>query len=78
MRIKAYLRTEQVKNIAYEPVLATGHKTRADRRNEKAELVCREARYQLYKHGGIVDNRKLSDLVIDWLKYGRKICYKPL
>ena len=67
---------EQVKNIAYEPVLATGRKSRADRRNEKAEKVCREARYQMFKYGGIADNNKLSDLVLDWLKYGRKICYK--
>ena len=65
-----------VKNITYEPVLATGRKTRADRRNEKAEKVCREARYQLFMHGGIADNNRLSDLVLDWLKYGRKICYK--
>ena len=67
-----------VKNITYEPVLATGRKTRADRRNEKAERVCREARYQMFKYGGIVDNNKLSDLILEWLKYGRKICYKPL
>lgn len=67
---------EQVKNIAYEPLLATGRKTRTDRRNEKAEKVCREARYQLFMHGGIADNKRLSDLVLDWLKYGRKICYK--
>ena len=70
------LAEKQVKNIAYEPVLATGRKTRADRRNEKAEKVCREARYQLFMHGGIADNNRLSDLVLDWLKYGRKICYK--
>jgi hypothetical protein len=57
-------------------VLATGLKTRADRRNEKAERVCREARYQMFKYGGIADNNKLSDLILEWLKYGRKICYK--
>ena len=53
-------------------------KTRADRRNKHAENVCREARFQLAKNGGIVDNNKISDLVIKWLNYGRKICYKPL
>ena len=53
-------------------------KTRADRRNKHAENVCREARYQLAKNGGIVDNNKISDLVIKWLNYGLKICYKPL
>jgi len=51
-------------------------KTRADRRNEKANIVCREARYQMYKHGGILDNNKLSELVLGWLKYGLKDCYK--
>ena len=53
-------------------------KTRADRRNEHAENVCREARFQLARHGGIVDNNKISELVLKWLNYGRKICYKPL
>lgn len=75
--LEAYYKPqEQVKNIAYEPVLATGRKSRADRRNEKAEKVCREARYQMAKFGGIADNDKLCDLVLSWLKYGRKICYK--
>ena len=53
-------------------------KTRADRRNEHAENVCREARFQLARHGGIADNNKISELVLKWLTYGRKICYKPL
>jgi hypothetical protein len=53
-------------------------KTRADRRNKHAENVCREARFQLARHGGIVDNSKISELVLKWLTYGRKICYKPL
>jgi hypothetical protein len=53
-------------------------KTRADRRNKHAENVCREARFQLARHGGIVDNNKISELVLKWLTYGRKICYKPL
>lgn len=65
-----------VKNITYEPVLATGRKSRADIRNERAEKVCREARFQMAKYGGIADNNKLCDLVLSWLKYGRKICYK--
>jgi len=74
--LREYESTEVVKNITYKPVLATGRKTRADRRNKKAEAVCREARYQIVKYGGIADNNKLSDLILEWLKYGRKICYK--
>lgn len=53
-------------------------KTRADRRNDKAELIGRFSREQLVKYGGVVDHNKLSDLVLDWLKYSVKRCYKPL
>tara|TARA_R110000796_G_scaffold248881_1_gene376170 strand:+ start:97 stop:408 length:312 start_codon:yes stop_codon:yes gene_type:complete len=67
---------ELTKQLSLYGVGSSTKKTRADRRNEKANIVCREARYQMYKHGGILDNNKLSDLVIDWLKYGLKDCYK--
>lgn len=56
-------------------VLATGRKTRTNIRSEKADKVCREARWQIATYGGIVDNKKLATLVIEWLKYGLKNKY---
>lgn len=48
-------------------------------RLELAELVCREARYQMAQHGGICDNERLARFIIQWLsvadenKYSRPI-----
>ena len=50
-------------------------KTRQELRNERAERVCREVRYQIATHGGIVDNNRLCDLLLDWMKYSKKNRY---
>ncbi len=44
-------------------------------RAEKADKVCREVRYQIATYGGIADNNKLADLLLDWMKYSKKDRY---
>lgn len=45
------------------------------KRLERAERVCREARYQVAQHGGIADNRRLFDLVLSWMRVADKTKY---
>lgn len=51
-------------------------KTREEKRNERAEKVCREVRYQMAKHGGIADNQKLYDLLDTWMRVAKKNKWK--
>jgi hypothetical protein len=50
-------------------------KTREELRNERAEKVCREVRFQIARYSGIVDNEKLCDLLIKWMKVAKKDKY---
>ncbi len=50
-------------------------KTQEQKRNERAEMVCREARYQMVKFGGIADNNKLIELLITWMRVAKKNKY---
>lgn len=47
-------------------------KTRKQIREERAEAVCREVRYQIAKCGGISDNVTLYNLLIKWMKVANK------
>ncbi len=47
-------------------------KTRDEIRNERAEIVCREVRYQMGKYGGIKDNNTLSDYLLKWMDVAKK------
>ncbi len=51
-------------------------KSREQLRNERAERVCREVRYQIAHYGGIAENNKLCDLLLDWMKYSKKNRYE--
>ena len=42
----------------------------------RAELVCRELRYQLAKVGDGIDLERLSDFVIKWMDVTGKIKYE--
>jgi hypothetical protein len=54
-------------------------KTREQLRNERAEAVCREVRYQIAQYGGIADNNKLWILLDKWMRYSKKNRYeRPL
>ena len=50
-------------------------KTREQKRNERAEKVCREVRYQTANYGGIMDNIKLCKLLDSWMRVARKNKY---
>lgn len=45
------------------------------RRLRLAELVCREARYQIAAGGGIYDQQRLAEFVIAWISRSGKDCY---
>lgn len=45
---------------------------REKKRNEHAEKVCQEVRFQMANHGGIADNDKLFDLMNKWFKVAKK------
>lgn len=49
---------------------------RKEKRRDKAEMVCKEVRHQMAKYGGVVDNKKVCALILDWLKYSVKDSYK--
>lgn len=51
-------------------------KTREEKRNERAEKVCREARFQMANHGGIADNQTLFDLLEKWMHVAKKNKYE--
>lgn len=51
-------------------------KTQKQKRDEKAERVCREVRYQMAKHGGIADNQTLCELLLSWMKVTGKVKYE--
>ena len=50
-------------------------KTRKEIRDDRADKVCREVRYQMAKHGGIADNPKLFALLESWMKVSKKNRY---
>lgn len=50
-------------------------KTRKEIRDERAEKVCQEVRYQMAKHGGIADNQKLFDLMEKWFRVSKNNRY---
>lgn len=41
--------------------------TRKQKREERADAVCREVRYQMSTAGGIADNQKLFALLKKWM-----------
>ena len=50
-------------------------KTQKEKRNERAENVCREVRYQMANNGGISDNNTLFKLLNSWMKVAKKNKY---
>jgi len=50
-------------------------KTRKEKRDERAEKVCREVRYQMATYRGVVDNIVLYNLLKDWMIVSNKNCY---
>lgn len=50
-------------------------KTRKEIRDERAEKVCQEVRYQMAKHGGIADNQKLFNLMEKWFRVSKNNRY---
>lgn len=51
-------------------------KTRSQIRNERAELVCRELRFQIGGKQSDMDLNKVTTLLIGWMKVTGKIKYK--
>lgn len=51
-------------------------KTREQSRNERAEEVCREVRFQMAQGGGIYDNHRLFALLERWMRLGKKNKYE--
>ena len=51
-------------------------KTRKEIRSEKAEIVCRELRYQLSNKGLLFDPNLISEYLIEWIKYAKKNKYE--
>jgi hypothetical protein len=49
---------------------------RMSRRLMYAERVCREARYQMAKAGGIYDNKRLASFLIPWIGRSGKDKYE--
>ena len=56
--------------------MAKKRKTRKERRDERAEKVCQEGRYQMVQYGGIADNKKLYDLLFSWMRVAKKNKYE--
>ncbi len=52
-----------------------GKKSRTTLRNERAELVCRELRYQIGGRAADMDLNKVSTLLINWMKVAKKNKY---
>lgn len=50
--------------------------SRAEKRNQLAENVCREVRYQLATYGKIINNDQLYYDISKWLKVAKKNKYK--
>lgn len=50
-------------------------KTREQQRNERAEKVCREVRFQMAKDGGVFC-QTLFDLLLSWMKVAKKNKYQ--
>lgn len=51
-------------------------KTRKEKRDERAEKVCQEVRWQMAQYGGIADNNKLYDLLVSWMRVAKKNKYQ--
>jgi len=49
--------------------------TQKEKRDLRAEKVCREVRYQIAKHGGIADNQTLFKFLNSWMKVAKKNKY---
>jgi hypothetical protein len=47
-------------------------KTRQQKRNEIAELVCRELRYQLARPDSFQDFKQLMELLLKWMKVAKQ------
>ena len=50
-------------------------KTQEQKRNERAEIVCREIRYQLAHQGCIYDPKHLNVLLQPWMRVAKKNKY---
>jgi hypothetical protein len=51
-------------------------KTREEKRNESAEKVCRELRYQIVKYGTIGDWEAISKHFDSWMNNAKKNKYE--
>ncbi len=51
-------------------------KTREEIRSEKAEIVCRELRYQLSNGGLLFDPNLIAEYLTQWMKYAKKNKYE--
>lgn len=50
--------------------------TQKEKRDERAENVCREVRFQMAKYGGIADNQTLFNLLNSWMNVAKKNKYE--
>ena len=73
----ALLHIFDFENPAYEDMEAVHFvatlpfKDRQTQINEAADAVCREVRYQMVKHGGILDNVHLYSFMDKWMKLNK-------
>lgn len=51
-------------------------KTRKELRAERAELLCREVRYQMATHGGISNSHAVYKHLEKWMRVAKKTKYK--
>lgn len=51
-------------------------KTRQEKRNELAEIVCRELRYQIAHYGTLGEPNKIANMLLDWMRYSKKNRYE--
>ena len=50
--------------------------TREEKRNYRADKLCREVRFQLANYGQIKAYGKLYDFLVQWKNVGKKSMYK--
>jgi hypothetical protein len=50
-------------------------KTRKEKRDMRAEILCREVRFQMAQYGGIADNNRLHKLLVKWMAVTGEIAY---
>ena len=57
-------------------MILNSKKTQAEKRNERAEKVCRELRYQMVRYGFIGDWEAMSKHFDSWMRVSKKNRYE--